>query len=119
MNHKAATVRLPANNVSVAIGFDLFQHHEELHWETGHHRVVMGRVEDELFFTGSAFVGVIMVVMLYDNELITALGALGVGSAVFDSISLGHVEPWWCREGAVIGDAHSIGDRVWCYESGA
>ena len=54
----------------VAVGFDLFQHHEELHWETCNKRVLLRRVEDKSFFSRGTFVGMIMVVMLDDDELI-------------------------------------------------
>lgn len=74
---KASAVFLPGDNVCVAVGFDLFEHHEKLHGKACHEGILLCRVQDELFFLGGGLECMIVVVMLHNDKLITASTAFG------------------------------------------
>lgn len=108
MDNKAAAVRLPAYNMGVSVNLDLFQHHVELHWEACNERILLCRVKNELFFSRSFLLGVIVVVMLNDNVLITALAALGtaLGSVLRGLLESTHVNGLGRKDLSLFGDAH-------------
>ena len=107
---EAAPVSLPAYNVRVSIGFDLFQHQEQFHGEAGNKGILLSRVEDEFFLGRGLFLCVIVVVMLNDDELIATFAALGAALGSLRRLLLEgtHVEGL-NGNASLFGDAHGVG----------